>query len=510
MTQRLALLPRSLKLTLLWLLLPGLIGVLAIDIVSAYQALRSATDRAYDRALLGSVRAIENGVTIERGQVQVNVPYVALSMFESTAQSSVYYRVAFEPAPGKAPEAALTGYDDLPLPTARLENDTEFFYDALYHGEPVRVAAVAKPLYQPGLPARIVIQVAKTIETRRALQQAVWRGTLLRDAALVVVSAALLWLGVTVALRPLNRLARSIAVRASDDLRPLDAADVPAEVRPLVQAINHHIQRYAELAEAQSQFLADASHQMRTPLAVLLTQAEYALRETDPARVRESLTAIIARLQSTNRLTSQLLALARARHAGQDAPAEVFDLGELARDVVVDALPLAREKQQDLGWDDAGLAATLSVTGYPAFLREALSNLVHNAIRYTPAGGRITVRAIADGDTALVCVDDTGPGMSADERAHAFQRFRRAHEGGGRAAKLKNAPKSAPKDARYAAEGSGLGLAIARAYAARSGGQIELADGEPNGHGGVGLSARIRVPRTPSTTSPEHAATQQP
>ncbi len=358
MTQRLALLPRSLKLTLLWLLLPGLIGVLAIDIVSAYQALRSATDRAYDRALLGSVRAIENGVTIERGQVQVNVPYVALSMFESTAQSSVYYRVAFEPAPGKAPEAALTGYDDLPLPTARLENDTEFFYDALYHGEPVRVAAVAKPLYQPGLPARIVIQVAETIETRRALQQAVWRGTLLRDAALVVVSAALLWLGVTVALRPLNRLARSIAVRASDDLRPLDAADVPAEVRPLVQAINHHIQRYAELAEAQSQFLADASHQMRTPLAVLLTQAEYALRETDPARVRESLTAIIARLQSTNRLTSQLLALARARHAGQDAPAEVFDLGELARDVVVDALPLAREKQQDLGWDDAGLAAT--------------------------------------------------------------------------------------------------------------------------------------------------------
>ncbi|CAG2148832.1 sensor histidine kinase [Ralstonia mannitolilytica] len=495
-------LPRSLKLTLLWLLLPGLVGVLAIDIVSAYQALRGATDRAYDRALLGSVRAIENGVTIERGQVQVNVPYVALSMFESTAQSNVYYRVAFESPPGKPPEAALTGYEDLPLPKSGLENDTPLFYDATYHGEPVRVAAVAKPLYQPGLPARIVIQVAETIETRRALQQAVWRGTLLRDAALVAVSAALLWLGVTVALRPLNRLARSIAVRASDDLRPLDTTDVPAEVRPLVNAINHHIHRYAELAEAQSQFLADASHQLRTPLAVLLTQAEYALRETDPTRVRESLSAIIARLQSTNRLTTQLLALARARHAGQDAPAETFDLGELARDVVVDALPLAREKQQDLGWDEGGAAVPLPVIGYPAFLREALSNLVHNALRYTPAGGRITVRAMADGDHALVCVDDTGPGMTPDERAHAFQRFRRAHEGGHRAGQ--------PKDTRYAAEGSGLGLAIARAYAARSGGHIELADGEPNRHGGVGLSARIRVPLAASAAPSEHAATQQP
>ncbi|WP_347334111.1 sensor histidine kinase N-terminal domain-containing protein, partial [Ralstonia pseudosolanacearum] len=179
MTRRFALLPRSLKLTLLWLLLPGLVGVLAIDTLSAYQSLRTATDRAYDRALLGSVRAIENGVTIERGQVQVNVPYVALSMFESTAQSNVYYRVAYEQAAGAA---ALTGYADLPLPAGALDNDTPRFYDTLYHGEPVRIAAVAKPLYQPGLPARIVIQVAETIETRRALQQAVWRGMLARDA----------------------------------------------------------------------------------------------------------------------------------------------------------------------------------------------------------------------------------------------------------------------------------------------------------------------------------------
>ncbi len=213
MTRRFAPLPRSLKLTLLWLLLPGLVGVLAIDTLSTYQSLRTATDRAYDRALLGSVRAIENGVTIERGQVQVNVPYVALSMFESTAQSNVYYRVAYEQAAGAPTQAALTGYDDLPLPAGALDNDTPRFYDALYHGEPVRIAAVAKPLYQPGLPTRIVIQVAETIETRRALQQSVWRGTLVRDAVLVAVSVALLWLGVTLTLRPLKRLARGIAVR---------------------------------------------------------------------------------------------------------------------------------------------------------------------------------------------------------------------------------------------------------------------------------------------------------
>ena len=115
MTRGWSLLPHSLKLTLLWLLLPGLVGVLAIDILSAYQALRGATDRAYDRALLGSVRAIENGVTIERGQVQVNVPYVALSMFESTAQSNVYYRVAFDRGAGAPAEPAPPGSGDPPL-----------------------------------------------------------------------------------------------------------------------------------------------------------------------------------------------------------------------------------------------------------------------------------------------------------------------------------------------------------------------------------------------------------
>jgi two-component system sensor histidine kinase TctE len=172
---------------------------------------------------------------------------------------------------------------------------------------------------------------------------------------MVLVMALLVWLGVAWTLRPLERLRRSLRERPRDDLKPLDAGGVPQEVVPLVDAVNHHIADHRRMVAEQSQFLADASHQLRTPLSILSIQAGYAVRETDPARMRESLHAIVAQLSRTRRLSEQLLALAHATTEDEVAAAEpaVVDLSAIARAVVLQYLPLAREHDQDLGWVDA-------------------------------------------------------------------------------------------------------------------------------------------------------------
>jgi two-component system, OmpR family, sensor histidine kinase TctE len=246
------------------------------------------------------------------------------------------------------------------------------------------------------------------------------------------------------------------------------------------------------LAE-QTQFLDDASHQLRTPLAIMLTQAQYALRERDPDGMREGLRGIISQLGRSRRLTEQLLQLAHASQ-GQVTPRKVLDTNDLARDVVLQYLPLAHEKQQDLGWDgvaqghggavghpiedESSLTAVAPVAGSEVELHEALSNLVHNAVNYAPSGARITVSVVVEDDRVEVRVADNGAGIEPALRARAFERFNRAGAEGGQGA----------------ASGSGLGLAIARAYARRNGGDILLQDGESNASGGVGLSAILWIP----------------
>jgi two-component system sensor histidine kinase TctE len=253
-------------------------------------------------------------------------------------------------------------------------------------------------------------------------------------------------------------------------------------VRPLVEAINHHVHQHAAIADAQTRFLADAAHQLRTPLAVLLIQAEYALREPDVAKVRDSLAAVIEQLHRANRLTSQLLALGRAQHTERSEPVETFDLAECARQVMLDALPLARERQQDLGWSQPDTDAPLEVVGNSAFIREALANLVHNALAHTPPGGEVTVSAQqadtmepASREYALVTIDDNGPGIPADQRTRLFERFARG-------------------DTDTA--GSGLGLAIAREFTVRYGGTVTL-DHRPGG----GTRAALRLPLAADTSS---------
>jgi len=308
---------------------------------------------------------------------------------------------------------------------------------------------------------------------------------------MVLVMVLLVWLGVTWSLQPLERLRKSVLQGKGDELKPLDTSGVPHEVAPLVEALNQHLASYRELLEQQSQFLADASHQLRTPLAIMLTQAGVALREKDTGQIHTTLRAMVAQIARSRRLCEQLLSLA---HASESAPPAgtptLVDLNAVAREVVLQHLALAHEKNLDLGWVDArgdsadtdaaaqdAPAAAVPVLAREPELHEALSNLVHNAIAYTPPGGQITVMAGNRDGMALAEVRDNGPGIAQARRAGVFERFHSAGPGAGKGSR-----------------GAGLGLSIARAYARRNGGDIELADPAS----GTGLRAVLRLPLAPS------------
>lgn len=470
----------SLRRQLLLLLVPALAAMMALDTWLTYGTLRDAANAAYDRSLYGSVRAIDNAIGMAGESVQIALPDAAMEMFETAAQTHVFYRVSLE-RNGRI--ETVTGYDDLPLPKGEIASNQPRFYDADYRGDPVRIAVLAHPVYRPNAQMRVIVQVAETAEPRFALIATVWRGALARDVLLILISAAILVAGITYVLRPLARVRDDVQARSADDLAPLAFDHVPMEVRPLVDAVNLHVSRSAAMTQAQAQFIADAAHQLRTPLAILKTQAEFAQRQlcagADPTReaqaAREAVGGIVTQLEQAARLTNQLLALARVRqHQGSETPGdaepvELTDAVAVAEQVALDYLPLARGKQQDFGWErPAGL--TLPVRADAALLREAFANLVHNAIQYSPRGSRITLFATRVQDAACLVVEDDGPGIPADERDKVFARFYR---------RVGNTE-----------PGSGLGLAISREMAARFGGTVTLGDAVQ----GRGVRAVLRLP----------------
>ncbi|OZI69382.1 sensor histidine kinase [Bordetella genomosp. 1] len=479
---------------LISLLLPGVVMLLVIDSWNDYRTLSTITNEAYDSALLEPARVLESSLEFTPdGMLQVATPLYAQVMLESRAGLRKYYRIEEIDPPrpegsqvGPGEGRSLAGMPEMPRPPVwPVGNGNPVFYDAVYRNDPVRVVAVLRDLYYRGNHRQVLVIVAESIGKRVAAEANAQRQEVLRDARMLALVALLVWWGVSWALRPLVRLRNDIRSRPPDDLTPLDAARVPSEVAPLVEAVNHHIARHRRVIDEQSQFLADASHQLRTPLAIMLTQAQYALRERDPVRAQEGLRAIVDQLGRTRRLTEQLLSLAHASQA-DPTPRQALDFNELARNVVLQYLPLAHDKRQDLGWvdvrgDDAapsdGGAATVPVLGSEAELHEVMSNLVHNAINYAPVGARITVSVVRQGAHAEFIVSDDGPGIAPELRARAFARFDRI-------------------DAERAttASGSGLGLAIARAFARRNDGDIELRDGEPNAQGGTGLAAVFWIP----------------
>jgi two-component system sensor histidine kinase TctE len=293
--------------------------------------------------------------------------------------------------------------------------------------------------------------------------------------AVIPLAVLLVWIGLGRGIEPLNRLGRMIRRRLPTDLSPIPTAGVPEEVKPVIYAFNDMMARLEQNLQAQQRFIGDAAHQMRTPLTGLKMQTELALSETDPENMRTLLRQIAESTDRAAHLTSQLLALARAESSHKKThEIELVDIEAQARQVTLEWVPRAMQKNIDLGFEGTGWP--LQVTGNPLLLRELAVNLIDNAVKYTPEGGRVTVRTRA-GEFAVLEVEDDGPGIPDNERELVFERFYRV---------LGNE-----------APGSGLGLAIVREIAELHLGSVQLKPGSS----GRGTVAQAVFPRRRFTVS---------
>ena len=455
-----------------WLLIPLLILV-AIDAVSVYRNAVDVADLAYDRSLLASTRALAERVAIVGGKVVADVPYVALDSFETDTLGRIYYKVT-----GINGEF-VSGYADLPalppdVPRSDIYPALVRFYHASYRGEAVRIAALYQPVYDDTMRGIALIQVGESMDARLGLSRKILLDTLWRQAALVIAAALLAWIAVRFVLRPLMRLKTDVEARAPTDLSDFDAALVHKEMRPLVAAMNGYMARLQTLIAGQRRFIADASHQLRTPLTVLKTQAELALRENDPQAMRAIVESIAHTTDATVHLANRLLTLARTEHGAAEAEMRPVSLAACARRVGLELAPQAVRKQIDLSLE---AAQDTDVCGNPLLLQELISNLVDNALRYTPPGGQVALRVTRDESAAAAAivleVEDSGAGIVPADRERVFAPFYRA------AAAQQINP-----------GGAGLGLAIVRDIALLHGAELALAEG----CSGTGLKVTLRFP----------------
>lgn len=431
---------------LLWLLVPLLV-LLSINAWFSNRAAVATANQSFDHLLTASAEAIAENVELLDGEIRVDLPYAALQLLESNLQERIFYRVI-------GPDGkTLTGYDDLPQPSVLPRTgDDAVFYAARYREETIHLVALKKLIYGTVPAAQVVVVVAETGEARDALSQQILVESLVRQAALIVAAAALVWFGLARGLTPLGRLREGLVARSPSDLRPIDPSGVQTEVRPLIEALNVHTARIERLLLSRQRLITDASHQMRTPLAEMRTHIEYSLRQDQAELTRQTLLDVHDDLARLARLIAQMLLLERADpDVLQDHRMGGVDLAALARTTTLDFVPAARAKRIDLSFDEPIGAAR--VLGTEALLRELIGNLLDNAIIYGHDGGAVAVHVIA-GDEVVLVVEDDGPGIPPAERERVFERFYRGPDA--------------------ALGGSGLGLSIVRDICASHHARIEL------------------------------------
>ena len=424
------------------MLLPPIGALLGLGaLVAYYPSIEPATE-AYDQALIDAGISLGTYIRVEDGSFRLALPVAVDQVLRRDSYDSVYYRVL---GPNGEP---IAGDDGLPDPPTFSDDGGVVSYDATYKGQKVRAVALSADCGE--LPCRVV--VAETTVKRNRLARDILFSTLLPEMLIAFATLVIVWFGVKRGLGPLARLSDEIKARSPGDLRSIDAAGTPEEARPLVSALNDLLGQLAQASRNQQRFLANAAHQLRTPLAGLRAHTELALLQPMPGDVRAQVEQVHEATIRTARLANQLLALARAEPGarGDSAKVELKALVEGEADAWVHQA-LARDV--DLGFD----LAPASVRGDALLLREALANLVHNGIEYSPRGGRVTVRTGERDGHAFAEVEDDGPGIPPAERERVLERFYRVPGTPG--------------------TGSGLGLAIVSEIAAGHGASVEIGDG---------------------------------
>ncbi len=470
-----------------WMLAPLLL-IWPMSLALTWLAAQGIASKPYDRALIETVRTLSQRVEPggPRG-FRFDLPRETARLLRTDEVDTVYYQVL---GPGGE---FLSGDRDLPLPRdgdgtppgeLRMRDDE-------VQGDSVRVAYLW--VLVSGFERPALVQVAETLTKRSRLATEIIKGVILPQFVILPVAVLLVWLALARGLAPLHALQRRIRDRQSDDLSPIDVHEVPEEVSPLVQAINDLLERQQTSMSTQKRFLADAAHQLKTPLAGLRMQAELAAREVargqgDPRQLQSSLEQMAHASQRAAHMVNQLLSMARTDAQVGGRGHDPVDLQPLAIDVVRDFVPKALDHGIDLGYEGPDGAGTgTRVLGHALLLRELVANLVDNALQYTPRGGTVTLRLLPDpfGQVVVLQVEDSGPGIPAAERELVFQPFYRAL--------------GTPVD------GSGLGLAIVAEIAHQHGTAVTLDDARSPGQvaPGEGPGARftLRLPQAPMPAS---------
>jgi two-component system sensor histidine kinase TctE len=442
----------SLRRKLLFRLLTPLLPLLLLGVVAAFYMANHFANLAFDRSLFRAALALADQVEVVAGEVTVDLPQAAFDMLEYDKEDWIYYKVT------GARGEFVTGYAELPAPPiAKPVPGQHYYYTTRFDDKEISVAAFYLSLKGTSANGVALVQVGETTSKRKRMVNEIILGMALPQLLMVLIAGLMVWRGVGRGLVPLDKLRDEITSRSHRDLAPLSLADSPREVRPMVEAMNDLMSRLEQTIAQQQRFVADASHQLRTPLAGLKTQAEIALREQqDPEQVRHALQQILASSDSLSHLIAQLLTLARIDPEAVDLlPLEPLNLESLAREITSSWVPAALGKEIDLGFESE--PGEYMVSGDAILLREMIVNLIDNAIRYSPAGGCVTVKLSHANNGIELCVEDNGPGIPQEKRERVFERFYRILGTG--------------------QEGCGLGLAIVREIATRHGAVVRVEDG---------------------------------
>ena len=430
---------RSIRQRLLLWLLVGLALVLAVSGYATYRQARAEINALFDYQLKQTALALRNQ----------NLLTLAMSADPSEGESDLLVQIW-----DRNRGLLYVSRSSRELPFATQQG----FTDLLWRNESWRLFAlnVGDRIVQIAQPTRVRLRMSADIALRN----------LAPFLLLLPGMGAVIWFGVGAGLRPLRRLAAELQNRRADSLEPVTSIQPPAEIMPLIGALNDLLTRLARTLDTQRQFIADAAHELRTPLAAVRLQAELAQRQTVSAEHRAgALADLRIGLERATHLVEQLLAMARLDAAPGTGTIEPVDLRALAKIVIAELAAIADARNLDLGLLPG---ETVTIAGDPAELRTLLGNLVDNALRYTPGGGRVDVGIQHGPHETVLSVRDTGPGIPLEERSRVFDRFHRGTQ------------TSAP--------GSGLGLAIVKRIADRHRARIELSEPED----GPGLRVTVR------------------
>lgn len=454
--RRLRRLRHSLRVQLLFWVVLTLIGAICINLYLSFRSATAAADLIADRTLIASARVIAEAVRVDSGgTVELDLPPAALEMFDTGFRDEVFYRVT-------TPWGnVVSGYPDLPRPRLPLKGE-----DLDFRNENLRAIMMEHPVVGLNGDGVIAVTVAVTHKSQYAIRRQLWLSDFVKQLVLVLLAGLVTILGLQRGLAPVLRLSGEVRRRGRDRLDPFDPGMVQAELQPLVHALNDHMERVRNQMAAQRRFVANAAHQLRTPLTLISTQASVAAREGIEERRAEALEALQLTTRQAARLAGQLLTLSRAEPGGRRPRNDPVDLSWVARRVLENAAQEAVAKDIDIGLESSG---PVTVAGDGTMLGEMVVNLVDNALRYTTPGGSVTVTVRKSEGSALLQVEDNGPGIAPEEREQVFERFYRIMG--------------------TQAEGSGLGLAIVREVVDGASGTVELSSSAAGG-----LMVTVRLP----------------